>query len=132
MYGQGLIALGVHEEKFMSAPMSRFNRRELLRGLGAAAAFGSLELRPGRVRAEGEAQKAVGAGGRLFTPYAKPSKVSLVKGNDRRQIVYPTAMAEAGMGQGDLTKVQVVGTPVEQCQYKFKPNEKLIESYGLG
>jgi len=40
-------------------------------------------------------------------------------------------MAQAGMGQGDLNKVQVLGTPVEQCQFKFKPNKKLIESYGF-
>jgi len=31
-----------------------------------------------------------------------------------------------------MTKVQIVGTPLDQCRYKFKPNEKLIESYGLG
>jgi uncharacterized protein (DUF362 family) len=55
-----------------------------------------------------------------------------VMGFDSSKIMYLTAMAEAGMGQGDLTKVQVVGTPVEQCQYKFKPNEKLVGSYGLG
>ncbi len=24
------------------------------------------------------------------------------------------------------------GPPVEQCQYKFRPHEELIESYGLG
>jgi uncharacterized protein (DUF362 family) len=72
----------------MSGAMGQFNRRELLKGFGAAAAFGSLGLRPGRVRAEGEAQKAVGAGGQLFTPYAKASKVSIVKGNDRREIVF--------------------------------------------
>jgi len=71
----------------MSAHMGHFNRRELLKGLGTAAAFGTLGLRPGR--AEGESQKiATGAGGRLFTPYAKPSRVSIVKGSDRREIVY--------------------------------------------
>ncbi len=37
-----------------------------------------------------------------------------------------------GMGQGDLTKVQVLGTPVERCQYKFRPHRKLSESYNLG
>jgi uncharacterized protein (DUF362 family) len=55
-----------------------------------------------------------------------------IMGFDPSKIPYLTAMAEAGMGQGDLTKVQVLGTPVDQCQYKFKPNEKIIESYGLG
>jgi len=55
-----------------------------------------------------------------------------VMGFDPAKIMYLTSMAEAGMGQGDLTKVQVLGTPVDQCQYKFKPNRRLIESYGLG
>jgi len=73
----------------MSNCVNHFSRRELLKGLGVAAAFGSLGLRPGWVRAQGEAQaqKAVESGGRLFTPYAKASKVSIVKGNDRREIV---------------------------------------------
>ena len=54
-----------------------------------------------------------------------------IMGFDTSKIPYLMAMAEAGMGQGDLTKVQVLGTPVDQCQFKFKPNEKIIESYGL-
>jgi uncharacterized protein (DUF362 family) len=54
-----------------------------------------------------------------------------IMGFDTTKIPYLMAMAEAGMGQGDLTKVQVLGTPVDQCQFKFKPNEKIIESYGL-
>ena len=39
-------------------------------------------------------------------------------------------MAEAGMGQGDLSKVQVLGAPPEKCQYKFKINDLLAEPYG--
>jgi uncharacterized protein (DUF362 family) len=54
-----------------------------------------------------------------------------IMGFDTSKIPYLTAMAEAGMGQGDLTKVQVLGTPAEQCQFKFKPNEKILGSYGL-
>jgi uncharacterized protein (DUF362 family) len=72
----------------MSNCIDHYNRRELLKGLGAAAAFGSLGLRPRRVRAEGESLKTLaGAGKQLFTPYAKASKVSIVKGNDRREII---------------------------------------------
>jgi uncharacterized protein (DUF362 family) len=55
-----------------------------------------------------------------------------IMGFDPAKVPCLTAMAAAGMGQGDLTKVQVLGTPVEQCQFKFKPNEKIVESYGLG
>jgi len=65
-------------------------------------------------------------------PLALDILTTKIMGFDPSKVVYLTAMTEAGMGQGDLTKVQTVGTPVEQCQYKFKPNEKLIESYGLG
>lgn len=54
-----------------------------------------------------------------------------IMGFDPVKVPYLTAMAGAGMGQGDLAKVQVLGTPVEQCQYKFKPNEKIVGSYGL-
>ena len=64
-------------------------------------------------------------------PLALDTLATKIMGFDPSKIPYLTAMAEAGMGQGDLAKVQVLGTPVEQCQYKFKPNEKIIESYGL-
>ncbi len=65
-------------------------------------------------------------------PLALDTLTTKMMGFDPAKIMYLTAMAEAGMGQGDLAKVEVLGTPVEQCQYKFKPHRKLIESYGLG
>jgi uncharacterized protein (DUF362 family) len=52
-------------------------------------------------------------------------------GFEPSQILYLTSMAEAGMGQGDLSKIEVLGTPSEQCQYHFKPNKRMIEPYGL-
>jgi uncharacterized protein (DUF362 family) len=52
-------------------------------------------------------------------------------GFDPGQIMYLTSMAEAGMGQGDLGKIEVLGTPAEQCQFHFKPNQRMIEPYGL-
>jgi len=65
-------------------------------------------------------------------PLALDTMAVRMMGFDPAKILYLTAMAEAGMGQGDLAKVQVLGTPVEQCQFKFQPNQKLIESFGLG
>jgi uncharacterized protein (DUF362 family) len=65
-------------------------------------------------------------------PLAMDTLTTKIMGFDPGIIMYLTAMAEAGMGQGDLSKVQVVGTPAEQCQYKFRPHQKLVESYGLG
>jgi uncharacterized protein (DUF362 family) len=64
-------------------------------------------------------------------PLALDTLTTKIMGFDPGKILYLTALAEAGMGQGDLTKVQVLGTPLDQCQYKFKPNQKLVESYGL-
>jgi hypothetical protein len=40
-------------------------------------------------------------------------------------------MAAAGMGQGDIDKVRLLGTPLEQCLTKYKPNEKMAELYKL-
>ena len=53
-------------------------------------------------------------------------------GFDPGKIMYLTAMAEAGMGQGDPDKIKVVWTPIEQCQHQFKPHERMIEPYNLG
>lgn len=64
-------------------------------------------------------------------PLAMDILATKLMGFDPGQIMYLSAMAEAGMGQGDLDKVEVLGTPAEQCQYKFKPHRKLVEAYGL-
>ena len=63
-------------------------------------------------------------------PVALDALTTKIMGFDPGKIMYLTAMAEAGMGQGDLGKVEVVGTPVGQCQYKFKLNKRLEEAYG--
>lgn len=54
-----------------------------------------------------------------------------VMGFDPAQINYLAAMAEAGMGQGDDDKIQLLGTPLEQCIMKYKPNERMAELYKL-
>lgn len=64
-------------------------------------------------------------------PLALDMLTTKLMGFDPTQIMYLASMAEAGMGQGDLSKVEVLGTPAEQCQFHFKPNKKLIEPYGL-
>ncbi len=64
-------------------------------------------------------------------PLAMDTLATKLMGFDPSRIMYLASMAQAGMGQGDLSKVQVLGTPAEQCQFKFKPNQKLIESYGF-
>jgi uncharacterized protein (DUF362 family) len=64
-------------------------------------------------------------------PLAMDSLATKLMGFDPTQILYLTSMAQAGMGQGDLSKIEVLGTPAEQCQYHFKPNQRMIEPYGL-
>jgi uncharacterized protein (DUF362 family) len=54
-----------------------------------------------------------------------------IMGFDAMKAPYVPAMIEAGMGQGDLAKVQVLGTPMDQCQFKFRPNARLAEAFGL-
>jgi len=76
---------------------------------------------------------------------AKPARVALasldavaadtvatkIMGFDPKRVLYLASMNEAGMGQGDLEKITVTGTPLDQCLYKFKPNKIMAELYGL-
>lgn len=52
-------------------------------------------------------------------------------GFDPKVMLYLSAMTEAGMGQGDLEKIKILGTPLDQCLYKFKPHKKTAEIYKL-
>ncbi len=54
-----------------------------------------------------------------------------VMGFNPQKINYLSAMNEAGMGQGDLEKITVLGTPLDQCLYHFKVDEKTAEIYKL-
>jgi hypothetical protein len=40
-------------------------------------------------------------------------------------------MNEAGMGQGDLDKINVIGANLNECLFRFKPHSLLVEPYGL-
>lgn len=65
-------------------------------------------------------------------PLALDVLTTRLMGFDPSQIMYLTSLAEVGIGQGDLTKIQVIGTPAEHCQYHFKASRHMIEPYGLG
>ena len=54
-----------------------------------------------------------------------------IMGFDPRKILYLSAMAKAGMGQGDMERIKVLGTPLAQCLYKFKPHKHVAEVYKL-
>ncbi|MCJ7487871.1 MAG: hypothetical protein MUQ25_17130 [Candidatus Aminicenantes bacterium] len=54
-----------------------------------------------------------------------------IMGFDPGRILYLKAMAEAGMGQGDLGKIRVIGAPLDECRFKFKVHKKMAEIYQL-
>jgi len=64
-------------------------------------------------------------------PLAMDILATKLMGFDPTRIMYLTAMAEAGMGQGDLTKIKVLGTPPDQCQHHFKIHKRLAEVYNF-
>jgi uncharacterized protein (DUF362 family) len=53
-----------------------------------------------------------------------------IMGFDPRKILYLSAMGEGGLGQGEMQKITVLGTPLDQCLYRFKMNKRMIEFYG--
>jgi len=54
-----------------------------------------------------------------------------VMGFDPKKVHYLSAMTEAGMGQGELDKISILGTPLSQCLYKFKPHTEMARVYQL-
>jgi len=54
-----------------------------------------------------------------------------VMGFDPRIVNYLNAMSAAGLGQGDPARIELVGTPLDQCIMKYKPNERMAELYKL-
>ncbi|MBN1844390.1 MAG: DUF362 domain-containing protein [Sedimentisphaerales bacterium] len=65
-------------------------------------------------------------------PLALDTLATKLMGFDPGEILYLSAMNEAGMGQGDLDKIQALGADVGQCQYRFKASRHLLEAYNLG
>jgi uncharacterized protein (DUF362 family) len=54
-----------------------------------------------------------------------------VMGYDPKMVNYLRVMGEAGLGQGEADKIQLLGTPLDQCVTKYKPNERMAELYKL-
>ena len=48
-----------------------------------------------------------------------------VMGFNAKKIPYLASMTEAGMGQGDLTKITVLGNSIEECACRFKNSPRL-------
>jgi uncharacterized protein (DUF362 family) len=64
-------------------------------------------------------------------PLALDSLGTKIMGFDPTQVLYLSSMNEAGMGQGDLDKINVLGADLNECLFKFKPHSSLVEPYGL-
>ena len=54
-----------------------------------------------------------------------------IMGFDPNEVLYLSSMYEAGMGQGDFSKINVIGANVDDNLFKFKPHKDLAEPYGL-
>lgn len=62
-------------------------------------------------------------------PLAADNVATRVMGFDPQKILYLRAMHGGGLGQGDPEKIAVLGTPVDQCLYRFRPNKRLADFY---
>ena len=65
-------------------------------------------------------------------PLALDTLTAKIMGFDPTEILYLSSMNKAGMGQGDLDKIKIIGNGVQNIQYKFQPNNSMVEPYGLG
>ena len=64
-------------------------------------------------------------------PLAADTLGARLMGFDAKKILYLSAMAEAGMGQGNLEKITVLGNRPEECSYRFKNSPLLHFSAAL-
>jgi uncharacterized protein (DUF362 family) len=64
-------------------------------------------------------------------PLAADFAGTTIMGFDPNRILYLRAMADAGMGQGDLAKIRVVGAPLSECRFKFKIHKEMADIYQL-
>lgn len=64
-------------------------------------------------------------------PVAADTVATRIMGFDPKLVLYLSSMSEAGMGQGDFDKIKVIGTPLDECLYKFKAHEAMAELYKL-
>ncbi len=63
-------------------------------------------------------------------PLAADKVATKVMGFDPDDIMYLHALTQAGMGQGDLDKVSILGNTLAECQCQFRISKKLAEAYG--
>jgi uncharacterized protein (DUF362 family) len=64
-------------------------------------------------------------------PLAADVLSARLMGFDSKKILYLSAMTEAGMGQGNLDKIRVLGNRIDECSYRFKNSPLLHFSAAL-
>ena len=64
-------------------------------------------------------------------PLAADIVGTTIMGFDPSRILYLKAMTDAGMGQGDLAKIRIVGARLDECRFKFKIHKEMVDIYGL-
>jgi uncharacterized protein (DUF362 family) len=64
-------------------------------------------------------------------PLAADIVGTTIMGFDPGRILYLKAMADAGMGQGDLGQINIVGARLDECRFKFKIHKEMADIYGL-
>jgi len=62
-------------------------------------------------------------------PLAADCVATRIMGFDPQAVLYLRAMREGGLGQGDPEKITILGTPLDQCLYRFKVNKRLVDIY---
>jgi uncharacterized protein (DUF362 family) len=118
------------EYKFSRKSLLHYNMfhlaQEIYPDLGVIDGFEAMEGRGPTGGTPVDARIALAS----LDPLAMDTLATRLMGFDPGQIGYLASMHQAGIGQGDLAKVQVLGTPPEQCQHHFKLHDKLVEPYG--
>lgn len=64
-------------------------------------------------------------------PLAADVLSARLMGYNAKKILYLSSMTEAGMGQGNLDKITVLGNRIEDCSYRFKNSSRLHFSAAL-
>jgi uncharacterized protein (DUF362 family) len=64
-------------------------------------------------------------------PLAADFAGTAIMGFDPNRVLYLKAMADAGLGQGDLAKIRIVGARLDDCRFKFKIHKEMADIYGL-
>ena len=64
-------------------------------------------------------------------PLAADVLSARLMGYDAKKILYLSAMTEAGMGQGNLEKITVLGNRIDECSYHFRNSPLLHFSAAL-